>query len=140
MSGFDFNFEELDHLQADIESAAEQVEPLLHKALGVTSGKIKRRAARAVGKRRHFRAAAQAIDYDITTFSGFGANVIQSEIGYDKEKTAGALGNLIEFGAPGSPNTLSPGNELATALHAEEADFVKGVETALDQAMKKAGL
>ncbi|WP_298742288.1 hypothetical protein [uncultured Microbacterium sp.] len=137
---FSFDFDELNVLSADIAEAAESIEPLVEKALGVTSGRIKKASARAVGKRRHFRQAAQAIDYEIKKFSGFGANVIQSEVGYDKGKPAGELGNLVEYGAPGSPNALAPGSELVTALHAEEEDFVRGLETALDQSMRKGGL
>jgi hypothetical protein len=143
--GLTFNFDDLDRLAADLESVPKNIGPFLESAVKFTSVRIKRGAARKVGRRRHFKQAAAAIDFDVKHFKGFGAEVIQSEIGYNKDKPVGdkfpgALGNLLEFGAPGSPNALTPGNELATTLHEEEADFIRGIERAVDDAHKKAGL
>ena len=138
--GIEFDFSELTRLAADIDEAADNVMPLIETALGVTSLRIKRGAARKVSRRRHFRQAAGAIDYDVRHFAGFGGASAESEIGFDKDREAGALGNLTEFGAPGSPNALTPGNELASTLHDEEPDFVRGVERAVDDALRKVGL
>lgn len=138
--GIDFDFSELNRLAADLESVPKNIPKFLESALKFTSVRIKRGAARKVGRRRHFKQAAAAIDFDVKHFKGFGANIIQSEIGYSKDRAAGQLGNLVEFGAPGSPNALTPGNELVSTLHEEEPDFVKGVERAVDDAHKKAGL
>lgn len=140
MDGFTVDNSELDRLAADLDAAADGIEPFLVKALKVTSLNIKKGSARKVGRRRHFRQAAQAINFDIVKFQGFGASVVQSEIGYDKERPAGALGNLVEFGAPGSPNALTPGSELVSTLHENEADFERGVTAALDDVLKKQGL
>jgi hypothetical protein len=146
--GITFNFDDLDRLAADLESVPKNIGPFLESAIKFTSVRIKRGAARKVGRRRHFKQAAAAIDFDVKHFKGFGAEVVQSEIGYNKDKvvgegkwrTPGNLGNIIEFGAPGSTNSLTPGNELVTTLHEEEADFVSGIEKAVDDAHKKAGL
>lgn len=137
--GISFNFDDLNRLAADLESVPKTITPFLESALKFTSVRIKRGAARKVQRRKRFKGAAKAIDFDLKRFSGFGANVIESEIGYDKAK-GGAIGSLAEFGAPGSPNALAPGNELATTLHEEEADFIRGIERAVDDAQKKAGL
>lgn len=138
--GIDFDFSELTALAVSFEKAAQNIDPFLMSAVKFTSVNIKRAASRKVGRRRHFKQAAQAIDFEVKRFSGFGVNIIQSEIGYDKQKPAGELGNLVEFGAPGSPNALTPGNELATSLHENEEDLVRGVGRAVDDALKKAGL
>jgi hypothetical protein len=138
--GISFDFSELDRLAADLESAPKNIGPFLTSAFHVTSLRIKRGARAKVRRRRHFKQAARAIDYDLKRFRGFGASIIESEIGYNEGSGVGQLGNLIEFGAPRSPNSLTPGNELATTLREEEADFVRGVERAVDDAMKKAGL
>lgn len=138
--GMSFNFDEIDQLAADLGDVPSNVGPFLNSAIQFTSKEIKKSAAKKVRGRKNLGQAAQAIDYEITATPGIGGSVLESEIGYDKEKTAGPLGNLIEFGAPGSPNTLTPGNELLTALHENEADFEKGIRQALEDAEKKAGL
>lgn len=138
--GIDFDFSEIDRLASDIESVPKTIGPFLTSAFHVTSLRIKRGAQAKVRRRRHFKQAARAIDYDLKRFRGFGVSILESEIGYNDENAAGELGNLIEFGAPNSPNALTPGNELATTLHEEEADFQQGIEKAVDDAMTKAGL
>lgn len=138
--GISFDFSELTRLAADLESVPKNIGGFLESAIKFTSVNVKRAASRKVGRRRHFKQAAQAIDFEVKHFSGFGVNIIQSEVGFDKDKPAGELGNLIEFGAPGSPNALTPGNELQTSLHENEADFMRGVDKAIDDAHRKAGL
>lgn len=135
--GISFDFSALNKLAADLERAAEGIEPFLKSALNVTSLKIKRSAQSKVRGRKRFGQAAQAITFDVTARKRY----IDSEIGYDKRRGGAAnLGNLVEFGAPGSPNALAPGSELVSSLHEEEADFVRGVERAVDDSLKKAGL
>jgi len=136
----DFDFSEVTQLAADLGDVAAETVNNLGPALEFTSFRIKQGAARKVSSRRHFGQAAAAIDYELNGFSGFGAAVVQAEIGYDKHRPAGELGNLVEFGAPGSPNALSPGSELVSTLHEEEADFVRGIERAIADAHRGAGL
>jgi hypothetical protein len=138
--GISFDFSELDRLAADLESVPKNITPFLVSAIKFTSVNVKRAASRKVGRRRHFKQAAQAIDFEVKHFTGFGVNIIQSEVGYDKERPAGELGNLVEFGAPGSPNALTPGNEMQSSLRENEADFVRGIERAEADARRKAGL
>lgn len=138
--GISFNFDELTQLAADLGEVPDNFGPFLNSAIQFTSKEIKKSAAKKVRGRKNLGQAAQAIDYELKIFRGFGVSLLQSEIGYDKDKNAGELGNLIEFGAPGSPNTLTPGNELVTSLHEQEADFEKGIRQASADAERKAGL
>ena len=138
--GIDLDFSELTSLAADLGKVPENAGPLINSAVQFKSREIKKSAAKKVGRRKHFKQAAQAIDYDLKVFQGFGVSVLQSEIGFDKDKPAGALGNLTEFGAPGAANALTPGNELVSSLHEQEADFEKGLSKALEDAERKAGL
>ena len=149
VDGISFDFSELDRLAGDLESVPKNIGPFLMSAIKFTSVNIKRASRRKVQARhKRFRAAVLAIDFEVKKFSGFGVDIIQSEIGYDKDlvigggewKTPGDLGNLLEFGAPGAPNAMTPGNELSRSLHENEADFIKGVERAEEDARKKAGL
>jgi hypothetical protein len=135
--GIEFDFSELNKLAADIDIAADGIAGPLKVALNVTSNRIKRAAQRKVGARRHFRQAARAITFDVNSRK----RSLESEIGYEKGRGGAAhLGNLIEFGAPGSPNALTPGNELASSLAENEEDFMRGVLRAVDDAMRKADL
>lgn len=135
--GVEFDFSDLMKLAADLDGAADGIAQPVKTALNVTSNRIKKDAQQRVGARRHFRQAARSITFDVTERK----TELESEIGYEKGRGGSAhLGNLIEFGAPGSPNALTPGNELRTALADNEADFIRGVLRAVDEAMRKAGL
>lgn len=135
----EFDFSELNQLAADLESAPDTLPKWLGKAIKVTSGKVKESAQSKVKGRKHFKQAAAAIDYEVTGFSG-AVSGMSSEIGYNKDKDVGKLGNLVEYGAPNAGNQLAPGGELQAALHENEDDFVAGVEGAVADAMREAGL
>ena len=133
----DFDFTELNTLSADLGKVAGNTGPFINSAVQFTSNLIKEAAQKSVsdGDPR-WKALPSAIDYEVTTFQGFGASVIQSDIGYSKGKGAGKLGNVREFGTP----KVSPHLDLQTALTANEADFEKGITRAIDDALKAGGL
>lgn len=135
----DADFSELMSLATDLDEAPANLPKYLRKALDVTSIKVKKDAQATVKGRKGLGHAAGAIDYELDGKSG-AVSEMSSEIGYDKGKPAGALGNLIEFGAPNAGNHLSPSHDLGNALLANEGDFVKGVAAAADDAMREAGL
>lgn len=140
VDGFGLDFSELTKLAADLGDVPKHVGPNLRSAIEYTSVGVKKATQEKVGKRRHFKQAAAAIDYDIKVDARLTGSSITSEIGYNKGRGVGKLGNLIEFGAPGAPNALTPGNELQTSLHEQEADFEKGLSRALEDAERRAGL
>lgn len=136
-----FDFSELTQLSADLDKVADNAGPLINSAVQFTSVNIKKAAAKRVSRSPQWKAAAGSIDYEVKTVQAFGVSVIQSEIGYDKEKRAGGLGNLREFGAPDSDGgPLAPHNDLATALHENEKDFLFGLVRATEDAERRAGL
>lgn len=139
MGGLSFDFSALGALAADLESAPDALPKHLGKALGVTSRRVKESAQKRVRGRKHFRQAASAIDYELSWYSG-SVSGMSSEIGYNKDRPAGRLGNLVEYGAPRSGNRLSPGGELQDALHENEDDFQRGVEAAVSDALGEVGL
>lgn len=134
--GIEFDFTDLHKLAADLDAAADAA-PLVKKALHVTSKHVKDGAQEKVSRRRHFRQAARSITFDVTERK----SSLTSEIGYEKGRGGAAhLGNLIEFGAPGSPNALTPGGELVRTLREQESDFIRGVLAAVDDTLKRRGL
>jgi hypothetical protein len=132
---------EIDRLAADLGDVPALAGPLLNSALQVTAVKVKAATVKRVRNRKHFKQAAAAIDYDVTVFRGFGASVLQVEVGYDKDNPVGDLGNLVEYGAPNSiSGPLTPGNELAASLKENLKDFEKGLSMAVADAERKAGI
>lgn len=132
----DADFSELMHLAADLEQGGEAISANVRKAVQVTSHKIKEDAKASVRGRRGLGHAANAITYDTTE----SLDGVEAEIGYDKGRGAGKLGNLIEFGAPNSGNQLAPSHDLGNALLNNEDDFVHGLEKAVDDALNASGL
>ena len=134
----DFDFAELNALSADLGKVAGNTGPFINSAVQFTSNLIKEAAQKSVSSSSNprWKALPSAIDYEVTTFQGFGASVIQSDIGYDKSKDAGKLGNVREYGTPRVPPHL----DLQTALTENEADFEKGLRDAIDDALKEGGL
>lgn len=136
----EFDFSELEVLAVDLGEVAAKSGKPFRQAVEVSARKVKDTARGKVSGRKHFKQAAAALDYEMQGFQGFGSTVVQAEVGYDKDRPTGKLGNLVEFGAPRSGNDLQPGGELQDALHENQDDFQKGIEMALDAVMKEAGL
>lgn len=136
MADFEIDFSELDRLTADLGEVPKKAGPKLRQAAEVSARKLRdewRTQARGLA---HAPAFPSSITYDIKTRRAFGVSQVDAEIGPDKDRNQGALGNLIEFGSVNnSPQGLGLG-----ALQATQADFERGLEIALDQAEKEAGL
>lgn len=131
--GISGDFSEVMKLAADLGKVADNAGSFINAAVQKTSVRVKQQARKSVGGGAWAPAGA-AINYDVTA----DGTQIQSEIGYDEPGGGGELGNLREFGAPG--RNLAPSSDLVNALHANEADFEKGLSKALEDAEKKAGL
>jgi hypothetical protein len=69
--------------------------------------------------------AADAITYDTNYGQRFGSPVVEAEIGYDKGKRGGSLGNLLEYGGGGDHSP--PHRDLGRALDAEEPRFENAI-------------
>ena len=124
-------FDEIYQLARDLGDAADASD-LIRKAVQVTSNNIKKQSQESVRMRRQIGHAAQAITYD-TVESSSG---VDAEIGYDKDRPAGALGNIVEFGNP----RFSPSYDLGNALLNNEDDFEYGLGRAVDDASKRRNL
>ena len=144
--------DDLMQLAKDLGAVAVAAKPNLRKALEVTARHVKddtRKAVRAGSKT--WRGLPPAVDYEVTS----SADGVTAEVGYDKDRAAGKLGNIREFGAPGARRTVVSGGEtiptaqrlpraahhdLQNALKANEPDFEKGIELAVDSVLKEHGL
>ncbi|MBT2485810.1 MULTISPECIES: hypothetical protein [unclassified Microbacterium] len=85
----------------------------------------------------HAPAFPYSITYDIEgSGSRSAGSQLSAEIGPDKDRPQGALGNLIEFGSVKNP----PQGIMHGALQENEADFERGVDRAIEDALKAVGL
>jgi len=93
--GETFEAGELRRLEHDFFEAAQLAPSETMKALKVSAFNIKIGAQRRVGGLRHAPAYPRSITYDVRQ----GAAGPEAEIGPDKNRRQGALGNLLEFGS-----------------------------------------
>lgn len=104
-------------LAADMAKAAASVIAVTRAVVQKGALNIKTQAKTNVQKSApvHNAHAAQAITYDtkVEPLS------IEAEIGYDKDKHGGALGNLLEYGSRKNP----PHRDLGRALDQEQPNF-----------------
>lgn len=146
-------FDELMQLAADLEAGPDSLSGYVRKAVQVTSNKVKKSAQATVRERKGLGHVANAITYDTKE----SASGVEAEIGYDKGRGAGPLGNLVEFGAPGAKahmlrngrnvpvpgapsRPLAPSHDLGNALLNNEGDFVDGIQKAVDDSLKGVNL
>ncbi|MFF8817809.1 hypothetical protein ACF07D_07420 [Leucobacter sp. NPDC015123] len=130
------DWREFAELARDLGEVPEKSGKNIRKAVEVSARNVKDHWRDGSKGMLHAPAFPFSVTYDIKGFSGFGVSVISAEIGPDKGRRQGALGNLIEFG---SRNNAPQGIGQA-ALHANEADFEHGLALAVDDALKESNL
>lgn len=124
-SSFDIRMTGLNELRADLGSAITKAPVQTRQAVEVTSRKVKdSMRARAAEIGPHAKAYPNSISYDILYAN---AVSVRSEIGPDKDKPQGALGNLLNFGSVHNP----PHEHVGAALDENEADFERGLDLAM---------
>lgn len=117
----------LEDVVADFDGSAMRLAVNLRKAVQVTCIKVRNDARRRIAGHRYLPAYPYSITYD-TKITSEG---VEGEVGPDKQRAQGALGNIIEYGT--SKNAPIP--HLGPALDAHENDLHVGVDIAIQQAM-----
>jgi hypothetical protein len=134
--GISIDFSEIDQLSAALDRVPATAGKYLRSAIEFTSKEIDKDWTKEAQGMEHAPAFPHSITYDVATFQGFGVSVLQSDIGPDKDRPQGALGNLIEYGSINNP----PQGLGHGALQRNEADFIKGLGIALADAEHDAGV
>lgn len=109
-----------DELIADLNYAAEHVVDETKKVVKRGAQNIKRDTQAKWAGARYAPSLASAVTYDVDVLS----KAVRAQIGPDKSRRQGALGNIYEYGVPGT----APQPALSPALDAEEPRFVKALE------------
>ncbi|MEU4399778.1 hypothetical protein [Micromonospora orduensis] len=110
----------LNELRAVLESAADDAVDEGRKVVSKGALNIKKDARRFASGIAHAPAYPSAIGYDVRT----AGTTVSAEIGPDKAKRQGALGNILEYGTVKN----APYAHLGPALDIESPRFVAAVE------------
>jgi hypothetical protein len=127
---FTVDTSEVAQLAADLGEVAASAGGLVRKALEVSARNIKDHWRDGLPSAGHAKRLRNAVTYDLKSAALSGATVLEAEIGPDKDRKQGALGNLIEFGSINNP----PQGQGQAALEANQDDFEKGLNMALETA------
>lgn len=128
----DFDFNEFAELAGDFEVAASDLQENAFKAVQVTCYKTKETWRDKLKGSAHLKFLPYAVDYDVKEITG----AIEAEVGFNKSRKQGRLGNISEFGTP----TIGPRGFGLASQEENLDDFVKGQEKAADDALKKGNL
>lgn len=112
--------EGLTELIDDMKHAQEDIVEETRKIVKRGANNIKKDAKEKWANLAHAPALPRAISYDVDVKG----TTVEAEIGPDKAKRQGALGNLLEYGS--SNNAARPA--LGPALDAEEPNLVRYLE------------
>ncbi|ROS28918.1 hypothetical protein EDF22_0650 [Rathayibacter sp. PhB127] len=141
MSEIDFDFTEFDALAAKLGTVPSAARSNLRKAMEVTARHVKDDWRQKVTGSPGLPGLAGAVSYDVKSDSS-SRSAIEAEIGYDKGRFQGPFGAISEYGAANEFGTPlhAPRNYGSAALAENVADLERGIDIALQQAEKAAGL
>lgn len=115
------DFSEVHKLVADFGHATARVLPLVDAVVKKAADNLKKDLAGQATYSRHFRGMAGSISYD----SAYGLGSVAYEVGPDKDRRGGALGNLFFFGGVhGGGGT----GDLDGAVRTEQPRMIKALE------------
>lgn len=128
----EFDLSGLDRLTADLAAVGVEALPFVRQAIQGTALGVKKSWQAKVTGSRGLTGLANAVTYDTEVKGG----TVTAEIGYDKSRPQGPLGNISEFGSPTHP----PRGYGAAALQENTDDFVRGIEHAAADALRARNL
>lgn len=125
MAGGLFDFSQVSELAADLGRIPSRALPEVDKVTKRGANNLKAAYRAQILPSTHFHGMADSISYD----SMYGVGSVGYEIGPDKGRRGGALGNIFYFG--GSPAGGGTG-DLDGPLMAEEPRFLKALGDVMD--------
>lgn len=123
------DFSEINQLAADLGTVPANAGRHIRQAVEISARNVKKAWADKLEGEPHAPHASRSITYDLATFSGFGASVLQAEIGAERGRLQAPIVTVLEFGAPG--NNTAPKGYGAGALLETAPDFEEGLIKAL---------
>lgn len=134
--GPDFDFTAFDNVAADLGDVSGKSGPFIRKAAEVFARNVKDAWREKVEGATALPSLAGAVSYDVKGSASAAGSEVEIEIGFDKSRTQGPLGNVSEFGTP----KVAPRGYGLAAFAENREDLVRGVEAALADGRRAAGL
>jgi len=128
----DFDFSALDKLAADLGNVSRDTQKNVRKAVEVTARKVKDSWRDKLKGSSTLPGLPGAVSYDVKSPAG----AVEGEIGFDKGRPQGALGNVSEFGTP----KVGPRGFGLASLEENQDDFVEGIQIAASDSLSENGL
>lgn len=125
-------YNDLNTLIEDIDAGMRAIVPEVEKVVARGALNVKNDWRDRWSGHPHIKHLPRAISYDLDTQQ----STVDAEIGPDKDKAQGALGNVIEFGTVN--NAPIPGG--LPALEAETPKFVRALADVAEKEMVRRGL
>lgn len=116
-----FQVEGLDELRADLRDAPQRVQKRAAASVAKGAHNIKQTAQQLAPTGPYLPQYAASISYDLGFV--FASGELSAEIGPDKDRPQGALGNIVEYGTSKTP----PQAHLGPAFDLEQPKFVKAL-------------
>ena len=120
-------YAEFEALAAELAGAPERLAALVPPVVSKGALNIKNDWRANASGNAHAPHYPASITYDMDVR----ADAVEAEIGPDKDKKQGALGNILEFGTSKNP----PHNDGGRALAVEEPRFIAACEAVAEQAL-----
>lgn len=127
--------DDLFSLARDLGEIPKVTGPFVRKAIEVTARHIKDQIKEEYSDARALPGASRSISYDIQGSTGARLGGISAEIGPELGKQ-GSLVGLVDEGAPRTPGR----KRIPKALADNTDDFESGLDKAIDDGLKAAGL
>jgi hypothetical protein len=128
--GITFDSSGLHELAAALGEVAYTAGPYVRDAMERTAIDVKKDWRDAASGHKTIKRYQFSIGYDFVGQHVFGSTIIRCDIGPDKNKRQGALGNLLEYGSPTSP----PHHWGDKALESHSGQFQDLLVKALEKA------
>lgn len=133
----DIDATELDRLATDLGAQPKEIGKFIPKALAVSARNVKDTWNGKLYNEGSAKLTGHSVTYELKDFAGFGATVFEAEIGPVRGSGVQAgIDLLLEYGSIHNP----PHGAGAAALEATAPDFEKGIDLAVDAALKAHGL
>jgi hypothetical protein len=133
--GFQVDFSDVLRLAASIEEAPAAASRRIRQAVVVTARNVKDDWQEPLKGSATIPGGARSVSYDITGGHGIRAEEIRADIGPVLEGQGPIVG-MLEYGTP----SIGPRGYGAAALEKNQEDFQRGLQIALEQAEREAGL
>lgn len=127
--------DDLNALARDLGEIPKATAPFVRKAVEISARNIKDQIKSEYGGARQLPGAARSISYDLKGTTGSRLGGIGAEVGPELGGQ-GSLVGLVDEGAPRTPGR----KRIPKALQDEADGFTRGIERAIEDGLKAAGL